>query len=169
MVTGFRVQHNGMSPLGIIVGRGLQPWATMIPRGDIPLCCKPVTICIMLQTNPVTTCIVLINIYIGVVLVPGAIIGQLLGGLIAKCNNLGVKGILWMVVSYHVLCWRLLRIYILLFIVIQYLLTLCYHGCPRVTLKISYEPSYVKGQGHRDGTLLFEGTVISQKLSHRFF
>ena len=26
-------------------------------------------------------------------------------------------------------------------------------------------PSYVKG--HRDGTLLFEGTVISQKLSHR--
>ena len=22
-------------------------------------------------------------------------------------------------------------------------------------------------QGHRDGTLLFEGTVISQKLSHR--
>ena len=30
-------------------------------------------------------------------------------------------------------------------------------------------PSYVKGQGHRDGTLLFEGTVISQKLSHRKF
>ena len=28
-------------------------------------------------------------------------------------------------------------------------------------------PSYVKGQGHRDGILLFEGTVISQKLSHR--
>ena len=26
-----------------------------------------------------------------------------------------------------------------------------------------------KGQGHRDGTLLFEGTVISQKLSHRNF
>ena len=35
----FRVQHNGMSPLGIIVARGLRPWATMIPRGDIPLCC----------------------------------------------------------------------------------------------------------------------------------
>ena len=29
--------------------------------------------------------------------------------------------------------------------------------------------SQVKGQGHRDGTLLFEGTVISQKLSHRKF
>ena len=28
-------------------------------------------------------------------------------------------------------------------------------------------PSYVKGQGHRDGALLFEGTVISQELSHR--
>ena len=27
--------------------------------------------------------------------------------------------------------------------------------------------SQVKSQGHRDGTLLFEGTVISQKLSHR--
>ena len=26
--------------------------------------------------------------------------------------------------------------------------------------------SLVKGQGHRDGALLFEGTVISQKLSH---
>ena len=26
-----------------------------------------------------------------------------------------------------------------------------------------------KGQGHRDGTLLFECTVISQKLSHRIF
>ena len=26
-----------------------------------------------------------------------------------------------------------------------------------------------KAQGHRDGTLLFEGTVISQKLSHRNF
>ena len=25
------------------------------------------------------------------------------------------------------------------------------------------------GQGHRDGTLLFGGTVISQKLSHRIF
>ena len=34
----FRVQHNGMSPLGIIVARGLQPWSTMIPRGGIPLC-----------------------------------------------------------------------------------------------------------------------------------
>ena len=30
-------------------------------------------------------------------------------------------------------------------------------------------PSYVKGQCHRDVTLLFEGTVISQKLSHRKF
>ena len=28
-------------------------------------------------------------------------------------------------------------------------------------------PSYVKGQGHRDDSLLFEGTVIYQKLSHR--
>ena len=27
--------------------------------------------------------------------------------------------------------------------------------------------SMVNGHGHRDGTLLFEGTVISQKLSHR--
>ena len=27
--------------------------------------------------------------------------------------------------------------------------------------------SVVNGQGHREGTLLFEGTVISQKLSHR--
>ena len=27
----------------------------------------------------------------------------------------------------------------------------------------------VTGQGHRDGTLLFEGTVISQKLSHKQF
>ena len=35
----FRVQHNGMSPLGIIVTGGLRPWATMIPWGDIPLCC----------------------------------------------------------------------------------------------------------------------------------
>ena len=33
----------------------------------------------------------------------------------------------------------------------------------------SLKLSYVKGQGHRDGTLLFEGTVISQKLSHRIF
>ena len=31
----------------------------------------------------------------------------------------------------------------------------------------SLHKSKVKGQGHRDGTLLFEGTVISQKLSHR--
>ena len=37
----FRVQHNGMSPLGIIVTRCLRPWATMIPRGDITLCCMP--------------------------------------------------------------------------------------------------------------------------------
>ena len=29
--------------------------------------------------------------------------------------------------------------------------------------------SYGNGQGHRDGTLLFKGTVISQKLSHRKF
>ena len=27
----------------------------------------------------------------------------------------------------------------------------------------------VNGLGHRDGTLLFEGTVISQKLRHRKF
>ena len=32
---------------------------------------------------------------------------------------------------------------------------------------MSLKNSYDKGQGHRDGTLLFEGTVISQKLSHR--
>ena len=30
----------------------------------------------------------------------------------------------------------------------------------------SHTHSYAKGQGHRDGTLHFEGTVISQKLSH---
>ena len=29
-------------------------------------------------------------------------------------------------------------------------------------------PLYVKGQCHRDGTLLFEGTVISQKLERQF-
>ena len=34
-----RVQHNGMSPRGIIVARGLRPRAKLIPRGDIPLCC----------------------------------------------------------------------------------------------------------------------------------
>ena len=35
----FRVQHNGVSPRGIIVAQGRRPRATMIPRGDIPLCC----------------------------------------------------------------------------------------------------------------------------------
>ena len=30
-----------------------------------------------------------------------------------------------------------------------------------------YWPSYVKGQGHWDGSLLFKGAVISQKLGHR--
>ena len=34
--------------------------------------------------------------------------------------------------------------------------------------KINFH-SYVKGQGHRDGTLLFEGTVISQKLRYKMF
>ena len=38
-------------------------------------------------------------------------------------------------------------------------------GCIQCT-KINL-PSQVKGQGHRDGILLFEGTVISQKLSDR--
>ena len=35
----FRGQHNGMSPRGIIVAQGRRPRATMIQRGDIPLCC----------------------------------------------------------------------------------------------------------------------------------
>ena len=37
------------------------------------------------------------------------------------------------------------------------------YGCTQFTKKYLT----FKGQGHRDGTLLFEGTVISQKLSHR--
>ena len=32
-----------------------------------------------------------------------------------------------------------------------------------------YRPSYVKGQGHWDGSLLFKGAVILQKLGHRKF
>ena len=39
----------------------------------------------------------------------------------------------------------------------------------RVVLKSHKMTFIVKGQGHRDGTLLFEGTGISQKLSHRNF
>ena len=35
----FRGQHYGMSPRGINVAQGRRPRATMIPRGDIPLCC----------------------------------------------------------------------------------------------------------------------------------
>ena len=36
-----------------------------------------------------------------------------------------------------------------------------------IDLKLIQDTYRVKGQGHRDGTLLFEGTVLSQKLSHR--
>ena len=37
------------------------------------------------------------------------------------------------------------------------------------TYRVVLNPLEVNGQGHGDGTLLFEGTVISQKLSHRIF
>ena len=38
-----------------------------------------------------------------------------------------------------------------------------------IDLKFIQDTYRVKGQGHRNGTLLFEGTVISQKQRHRHF
>ena len=39
----------------------------------------------------------------------------------------------------------------------------------RSYVKVEGQGPSAKGQGHRDGTLPFEGRVISQKLSHRQF
>ena len=45
---------------------------------------------------------------------------------------------------------------------------LCVSVCPADILVFYFSGLVTfKRQGHRDGTLLFEGTVISQKLSHR--
>ena len=44
------------------------------------------------------------------------------------------------------------------------------HDTNRIVINSpKHSPLHVEGHGHRDGILLFEGTVISQKMSHRTF